>query len=387
MLECHHAATTFHVLALPGCELFAHLGDATVLEVRSLIINAILATDMAHHHEMVAALSHWAAAPHTERIPTAEVLATFTHLADLANVVLRWDLAEKWAARVGAEATNEFVEMKRIGLPLPVYAKLSAYSVEELAARQIVFSDGWVTPLYKAAARLFPGAVDRISVLRTNREACKTIHKEAVKHRLRARLRTIAAFRTFRSSPEPEAPKAKDDDESAGLHVAQDNTAEDSAALDNAAEDSAAKAAEYKTAQDKTAEDSAALDNTDEDSADEVAAGEQERLSLAERPPSAVPETETAAVLDTADGELANDFGSSFNARTAGERDIGASFDEIDPAPVASSPLSTFIHATVGDGTGTGAGVSAGAVASYKPEVQSSPTTVTAALFTDEGHL
>ena len=162
---------------------------------------AVLATDMAHHNELVAQLNEHADGPADMVIPPHEVIAAFCHTADLANVVLRWDLAEPWSARVGEEAINEFNEMKRIGLPLPGYAQLQPYSKEELAARQIVFSDGWVGPLYAAAARLFPGAQDRLAVIHANREACKSIHKEAVKKRLRAKLRVVMKFRrasTFR---------------------------------------------------------------------------------------------------------------------------------------------------------------------------------------------
>ena len=158
---------------------------------------------MAHHNALVAQLNEYADRPAGTLIPPADVLSAFCHTADLSNVALQWHLAEPWSARVGAEATNEFNEMQRIGLPLQAYAKLEPYTTEELAARQIVFSDGWVRPLYAAAARLFPGARDRVAVLHENREACKTIHKEAVKKRLRAKMRVVMHFKkasTFRDA-------------------------------------------------------------------------------------------------------------------------------------------------------------------------------------------
>ena len=40
VLENHHAATTFEVLAAPGCGLLEHLSAAEALEARELIISA-----------------------------------------------------------------------------------------------------------------------------------------------------------------------------------------------------------------------------------------------------------------------------------------------------------------------------------------------------------
>jgi len=192
VLESHHAATTFAVLSTPGCNLFASLSDAQAVEARGLVIAAILATDMAHHNPMVVELVEYGAAPAEKRMPTSEVLAAFCHVADLANVALHWELgARNWSARVATEATNEFLEMQRIGLSLPPYAQLTRLDDEQLAARQIVFSDGWVRPLYAAAAKLFPAVADRLAVIDANREACKLIKKEAVNRRLRTKITSV----------------------------------------------------------------------------------------------------------------------------------------------------------------------------------------------------
>ena len=54
-------------------------------------------------------------------------------------------------------------------------AVAAALPREEVLARQLVFIDGWIRPLYTAAAVLFPGAKDRLQVLEENRERCKQI--------------------------------------------------------------------------------------------------------------------------------------------------------------------------------------------------------------------
>ena len=142
------------------------------------MIGAILATDMAHHTAMVCELSQHAAGQHggaAAAIPARDVLRTFLHVADLGNAALEWELAEAWSVRVGAEAVAQSVEEVRLGLPLPKTAKLVPYSRGELAARQLVFIDDWVRPLYTVAAILFPGARSRLRQIEANREECKSL--------------------------------------------------------------------------------------------------------------------------------------------------------------------------------------------------------------------
>lgn len=172
VLESHHSATTFHILRKPGCGLMNNLDEQQRHKMRELMIAMVLATDMAHHNTMVAELSQHAAG-HVAMPPVA-VLRTFCHVADLGNVVLREDLAEQWAVAVGAEAVSQTVEEQRLGIALP-NAKLDDYTREELAARQLVFIDDWVRPLYHVAALLFPGAKSRLPQIERNRDHCKTI--------------------------------------------------------------------------------------------------------------------------------------------------------------------------------------------------------------------
>ena len=108
-----------------------------------------------------------------------DVLRTFCHVADLANAALTWDLSQQWSVRIGQEAVEQSAEERRLGYALPPSATLVPYTDEELAARQLVFTDDWVRPLYNVAAILFPGAKSRLAQIERNREACKSLMVEA----------------------------------------------------------------------------------------------------------------------------------------------------------------------------------------------------------------
>lgn len=201
VLESFHCSVTFHILSQPACDLLKTLGEEDRRRARELIISTIMATDMAFHHAQVGELSQFAAGAAPARrgswrgsaggersslgmlggvargaqVPVEHVLKAYCHLADLGNTVLRWDLSLAWSHRVCDEATALLVEEARLGLPLPSGAKLGKHTREELAARQLVFIDDWVHPLFKVAAMLFPGARSRLRQIELNREECKAI--------------------------------------------------------------------------------------------------------------------------------------------------------------------------------------------------------------------
>ena len=172
VLENRHAAMTFTTLQKPACNVLENLPREEWRQVRSLMLTSILATDMAHHNTMVKDLTSFAV--EMKPIPSVEALKTLVHVADLGNCALSWEYSLPWSTRVCDESLAQAREEHRLGLPSPM-KQLDALSREEVLARQLVFIDGWIRPLYTAAAVLFPGAKDRLQVLEENREKCKQI--------------------------------------------------------------------------------------------------------------------------------------------------------------------------------------------------------------------
>ena len=139
-------------------------------QVRKLMISAVLATDMAFHGEMVKELSTAATEHTTSAIAPEFSLRVLCHVADLCNCAIRWQLSAEWARRVCAEAVNQAAREHALGFEV---SKLTPYSDDELCTRQLVFLDGWVRPLFKAAAIIYPGAKGRLGAIQECREGCK----------------------------------------------------------------------------------------------------------------------------------------------------------------------------------------------------------------------
>jgi len=171
VLENHHAATVSKLLAEKDNDILCHVQGEKRRHCRNLILKSILATDMAKHAEMVKDLSDCAA---QSRVPEPlEVTQFFLHLADLGNCVVKWDNSKRWAYRVCEEATEQMRREAALGMPVPEQAKTDVYTDPEVAARQLVFLDGWVRPLYRAAAILFPGIKCRLDQIELNRRCCE----------------------------------------------------------------------------------------------------------------------------------------------------------------------------------------------------------------------
>ena len=168
VLENHHAATTFSMLADTRNDIFEDLPPADRRTMRSLVCKCILATDMAHHSDLVKQITRLAAdkAP----VEQAEALTAFLHLADLSNPVLEFSISRRWASLVCSEFRAQAARETELGLPVaPHLAKLD--TPLDVAKLQLGFIDFVVMPLWSAAAVLFPGAKRRIAQLERNRAA------------------------------------------------------------------------------------------------------------------------------------------------------------------------------------------------------------------------
>mmetsp|Transcript_72262 Transcript_72262/g.197867 ORF Transcript_72262/g.197867 Transcript_72262/m.197867 type:complete len:433 (+) Transcript_72262:1737-3035(+) len=171
VLENHHAATVCLLLSEKENDVLGHMAPEERRACRKIMIKSILATDMAKHADMVKDLSECAA--QSRAVEPVDVTQHFLHLADLGNCVVAWEHSKRWAHRVCEETTAQLRRETALGLPVPPQAKMDAYTDPEMAARQLVFLDGWVRPLFRAAALIFPGIKCRLDQIETNRRICE----------------------------------------------------------------------------------------------------------------------------------------------------------------------------------------------------------------------
>jgi hypothetical protein len=119
-LEHHHTARAFEIaLRSPGgkCNVFKSLDAATYAEVRRLMIQAILSTDMQLHKDHVEKLS---SSPEQLQDPSF-IVELFLHAADISNPLMPADVAARWGACIQAEWTLQVTAERELGLPVSVF--------------------------------------------------------------------------------------------------------------------------------------------------------------------------------------------------------------------------------------------------------------------------
>jgi len=184
-LENMSAALTFQLLASPQCNILAPLSSATVLEVRRVVIDAILHTDNAKHFAMVKEVQMFyemnsevldasrdifhdgtALDEDEEIFPTLEALEVYKepankkllinlllHTADLSNSTKPFRVCRTWAYKALEEFFQQGDKERQLGLP--VQASNERGQVNR-SFSQIGFIEFLVAPLLLPAIKVLP---------------------------------------------------------------------------------------------------------------------------------------------------------------------------------------------------------------------------------------
>ncbi|KAG1691329.1 hypothetical protein DVH05_026993 [Phytophthora capsici] len=170
VLENHHAATTFAVLRMPGCDIFRDLSASARVSTRTHIVRCILGTDMKHHTKLLSELAVVGGVQEFENVPEGRqlMLSMIIHGADLGSVGRPLRVALKWVERVCTEFTQQAERSAELGINVPPHL----LNLQDEATRcrlQMNFIDYLVTPLWVTISGLVPAAKATLDNLRANR--------------------------------------------------------------------------------------------------------------------------------------------------------------------------------------------------------------------------
>ncbi|ETP03300.1 hypothetical protein F441_19723 [Phytophthora nicotianae CJ01A1] len=170
VLENHHAATTFSVLKMPGCDILRDLSANARASARTHIVRCILGTDMKHHTKLLSELAVVANVHEFENVPEGRqlMLNMIIHGADLGSVGRPLRVALKWVERVCTEFTQQAERSAELGINVPPHL----LNLQDEATRcrlQMNFIDYLVAPLWATIGNLVPAAKETLDNLRTNR--------------------------------------------------------------------------------------------------------------------------------------------------------------------------------------------------------------------------
>ncbi|MEE6512507.1 hypothetical protein FKM82_019575 [Ascaphus truei] len=177
VLENHHLAVGFKLLQEENCDIFQNLTKRQRQNMRKMVIDMVLATDMSKHMSLLADLKTMVETKkvtssgvllldnYTDRI---QVLRNMVHCADLSNPTKPLELYRQWTDRILEEFFRQGDKERERGMEISPMCDKHTASVEK---SQVGFIDYIVHPLWETWSDLVhPDAQDILDTLEDNRD-------------------------------------------------------------------------------------------------------------------------------------------------------------------------------------------------------------------------
>ncbi|KAH0621797.1 hypothetical protein JD844_023431 [Phrynosoma platyrhinos] len=146
VLENHHVSAVYHLIQNEEVNILANLTTDEWRELRRLVIEMVLATDMSQHfrqmNTMKQVLQHQ---QQMERVHKDKVMSMIVHAADVSHPAKPWQLHKKWAEALMEEFFKQGDKEAALGLPV---SSLCDRKTTNIAESQIGFIDVIVKPIF-----------------------------------------------------------------------------------------------------------------------------------------------------------------------------------------------------------------------------------------------
>ncbi|KAI5093230.1 calcium/calmodulin-dependent 3',5'-cyclic nucleotide phosphodiesterase 1A isoform X2, partial [Silurus meridionalis] len=141
--ECHHVSAVFRLLQDENMNIFMNLTRNEWLELRSLVIEMVLGTDMSSHILQVKAMR--TCLQQHESIDKAKALSLILHTADISHPAKSWSLHSRWTPRLMEEFFTQGAKEAKLGLAI---SPLCDRQKTPVAQSQIAFIEFIVEPTF-----------------------------------------------------------------------------------------------------------------------------------------------------------------------------------------------------------------------------------------------
>ena len=157
VLENHHCSCAFSIIRDPENNIFTNVMPAEFKQIRKIVIESILQTDMAYHFELVAKFTSRTKKPEPYSKDKKEdrqlLVNILLHSADLSNSVKPWKMARYWSDLVQTEFLSQGDKEKELGLPISMYMDRENYNQAKMSLN---FFNFIVEPLFASIKELLP---------------------------------------------------------------------------------------------------------------------------------------------------------------------------------------------------------------------------------------
>ncbi|KAM3593745.1 uncharacterized protein V6R79_020690 [Siganus canaliculatus] len=144
VLENHHVSAAYRLLQDDNeMNIFSNLSKDDWRELRTLVVEMVLATDMSCHFQQIKAMKSFLQQPDTIDKPKA--LSLMLHTADISHPAKRWALHHRWTTSLLEEFFRQGDKEAELGLP---FSPLCDRKSTMVAQSQIGFIDFIVEPTF-----------------------------------------------------------------------------------------------------------------------------------------------------------------------------------------------------------------------------------------------
>ncbi|KAM4551815.1 dual specificity calcium/calmodulin-dependent 3',5'-cyclic nucleotide phosphodiesterase 1A isoform 2-T2 [Odontesthes bonariensis] len=144
VLESHHVSAAYRLLQDDDeMNILYNLSKDDWRELRALVVEMVLATDMSCHFQQVKAMKNFLQQP--EGIDKPKALSLLLHTADISHPAKSWDLHHRWTTSLLEEFFRQGDKEADLGLP---FSPLCDRKSTMVAQSQIGFIDFIVVPTF-----------------------------------------------------------------------------------------------------------------------------------------------------------------------------------------------------------------------------------------------
>lgn len=143
VLENHHVSAVYRIMQDDEMNIFVNLTKDEFTELRALVIEMVLATDMSCHFQQVKTMK--SGLQTMENIDKAKALSLLLHAADISHPTKQWKVHARWTKALMEEFFRQGDKESEMGLP---FSPLCDRKSTLVAQSQIGFIDFIVDPTF-----------------------------------------------------------------------------------------------------------------------------------------------------------------------------------------------------------------------------------------------
>lgn len=172
ILENHHLAATFEVLNKAENNIFEKFTPEDKKEVRKMMIEMVLATDMSRHFSDLGKFKSRIAAENFDPANSDKQLCMniAMHIADISNPSKTWDMSFKWTEWLYEEFFAQGDKERELGMQI---SDLMDRTTINIAKSSIGFIDVIVEPAYKSFSKFLPHIQENLDNIEANKDKWK----------------------------------------------------------------------------------------------------------------------------------------------------------------------------------------------------------------------